>query len=318
MSADWFQPDLFAVGVCGAVIPVLAFVGLLARWAAGWHRRALAAVVLTLGGAATAAAAWGLPPASWQAPALLACTCGLLLVLGSAVAGRVFALLLGVLRLPRLPWAVLLTGGPVLALVWAERIDRQAPLWLPDAKYEAAHRAVELLPARPSAACTDAGRPLHRYRPAQPATPAELHAGEAFTLEAWEFSEHAIRTAPADDESNCHGWVFGGGTCWIQGADVFLILQDNGYEPVSDPQPGDLIVYRDAGAGRVITHSGIVRTAGHGSPVLIESKMGRGGRFLHEPGAMHYGTIHEYYRSERAGHQLREADTTDADSPGHQ
>src|SRR5262245_4382874 len=109
------------------------------------------------------------------------------------------------------------------------------------------------------------------------------------------------RVGPADPSYNCHGWIFSGGRFWIEQEDVFTILEDNGYQRVSEPQAGDLVLYRD-GQGNII-HTGIVRSSG--PTILIESKRGAGSRFLHPldedftPGRV------EYYRSTREGHLLR-------------
>src|SRR5262249_9036483 len=80
-------------------------------------------------------------------------------------------------------------------------------------------------------------------------------------------------------------------------------LQDNRYSAVSSPRAGDLAVYHNP-SGEV-THTGIVRLAADGL-ILIESKWGQLGRFVHTP------TEHCYtdstctsYRSPRTSHLLR-------------
>jgi len=103
--------------------------------------------------------------------------------------------------------------------------------------------------------------------------------------------------------TNCHGWVFAGGHFWVTGNEVDLILKENSYQEVALPVAGDLVVYRGVDNGSV-THSGIVRYVGNGS-VLVESKWGRLGRFIHPHHAHCYGddTCH-FYRSSRQGHLL--------------
>ena len=63
-------------------------------------------------------------------------------------------------------------------------------------------------------------------------------------------------------------------------------------------------IYRDA-AG-TISHSGLVRSAPRGGPVLIESKWGRLGRYVHQPADIPLlYSEYTYYRSKRVGHVLR-------------
>jgi hypothetical protein len=114
-----------------------------------------------------------------------------------------------------------------------------------------------------------------------------------------------VITLPLDLENcNCHGWIFTGGRYWIPVEDVDLILDDNGYGRVPAPVPGDLAIYRDADGTPV--HTGVVRAGGGDGPVLIESKWGGMGRFVHPPQVHPYGeTTITYYRSPRRGHLLR-------------
>lgn len=106
--------------------------------------------------------------------------------------------------------------------------------------------------------------------------------------------------------SNCHGWVFTGGQFWVSSDQVDTILKDNQYFPVTEPQPGDLAVYREPEAGKV-SHTGIVRYLSNGNKlILVESKWGNLGRFLHPHGTHCYGQDEcTFYRSARAGHRLK-------------
>src|SRR5262249_55569883 len=79
------------------------------------------------------------------------------------------------------------------------------------------------------------------------------------------------------------------------------ILADNGYHVVAQPQVGDVITYRDV-HGKV-THSGVVRVVEHGV-ILIESKWGHLGCYLHRPEDQPYGDRFTYHRSARKGHVL--------------
>src|SRR5262249_10677123 len=83
---------------------------------------------------------------------------------------------------------------------------------------------------------------------------------------------------------------------------VDKILEDNGYSTAAKPQAGDAIVYRNEFG--IIVHTGVVRLA-NGDSVLIESKWGPLGRFLHAPADQAYSTRWIFYRSPRNGHVLR-------------
>ncbi len=71
--------------------------------------------------------------------------------------------------------------------------------------------------------------------------------------------------------------MFAGGEFIVRGAAVDQILQDNGYQAVNQPQPGDVIVYRDI--DNHVLHTGVVKATGNDGFLLIESKWGLHGRF---------------------------------------
>jgi hypothetical protein len=150
---------------------------------------------------------------------------------------------------------------------------------------------------------TDKGIPIRalaavEMRPAKVIGPAE-HS----LLEQQGFQERIIRTGPASDACNCHGWVFTGGRYWLAPGDVERILAENAYEPVSDPQPNDIAIYRNSD---VISHTAIIRSATPGQPILVEGKWGWMGVFIHEVGSSCYGQHYTFYRSARIGHALAE------------
>jgi len=116
-------------------------------------------------------------------------------------------------------------------------------------------------------------------------------------------AQRAIRLAPADVAYNCHGWIFAAGRYFVSDEFVEAILVDNGYTQVAVPQAHDLAIYRDDKG--LINHSGVVRLAGEAGLVLIESKWGWLGRYLHTPEAQPYSEHCSYYRSERRGHLLQ-------------
>ena len=150
-------------------------------------------------------------------------------------------------------------------------------------------------------AWTDAGRPVALHEPVTPRSRAESAGAERRALDVASNVGRMIRTGPPDDTANCHGWVFTGGRFWLSPDGVAAILADNGYQPVSDPRPGDVVIYR---SGELITHTAAVRIAESGGPVLAESKWGWMGVFLHAPDASPYGREYTFYRSARHGHLL--------------
>ncbi len=106
------------------------------------------------------------------------------------------------------------------------------------------------------------------------------------------------------DECNCHGWVFTGGRYWVSGDQIPRILRENGYFPMKKPKVNDLVVYRDS-SGEV-THTGIVRSLVNNQVILVESKWGQLGRYLHPHDEHCYrGNTYTFYRSFRPGHLLR-------------
>jgi hypothetical protein len=102
--------------------------------------------------------------------------------------------------------------------------------------------------------------------------------------------------------ANCHGWVFTGGRFQVAGTDVARILAENGYLMVADPQPGDLVVYRDS--ADTIIHTGLVKATGPEGFVLVESKWGPLDIYWHTPHDQVYSQQFEYRRSARHGHEL--------------
>ncbi len=148
-------------------------------------------------------------------------------------------------------------------------------------------------------AMTDRNRPIRVYRMvedgAKPVDSDQTLSGN--------FIESVIQRAPADTAANCHGWVFLDTQFLIPGEAVQQILDDNDYEFVFDPSGGDVIIYRDE--DREIVHSGLVRGVLNDGTVIIESKWGIEGTFLHAPEGTPYSTSFEYYRTPRSDHHVR-------------
>jgi len=126
------------------------------------------------------------------------------------------------------------------------------------------------------------------------------------------FAGRLIVASGGTARSNCHGWVFTGGRYVIPGDRVDTILRENGYETVSSPLPGDLVIYRDD-AGTPV-HTGIVKAIGTDGFVLVESKWGQLDVFWHIAEEPAYGSRFEYRRSGREGHLLRLSRHADARS----
>jgi hypothetical protein len=123
----------------------------------------------------------------------------------------------------------------------------------------------------------------------------------------WLAQPHALlNTGPADPSCNCHGWVFTGGRYSIDGHEAQHILEANHYREVREPQVDDLAIYRDE-RGQIL-HTALVRTVTSDGLILLESKWGQMGRYIHRPSDLRFGRPFTYYRSSRRGHLLRGLD----------
>lgn len=151
------------------------------------------------------------------------------------------------------------------------------------------------------AAATDRGTPVALKEPLPaPEEPDPARCEERF-LAAAQLNDQVIRRGCGGAQTNCHGWVFTGGRFRLSADDVALILSENGYREVATPAPGDVVVYRTNGA---IGHTGVVRYVTPGEPVLVESKWGDLGVFLHAAERSPYGAEFTFHRSSRSGHAL--------------
>jgi len=148
---------------------------------------------------------------------------------------------------------------------------------------------------------TDLGQAIGVGRPTTMRSKEEIGTAESFVLQDLKFEDKTIRSEHASDACNCHGWVFTGGRYWIDGGMVDLILAENGYLAVTQPQPGDLAIYRER---TVVTHTAIVRYTNANQAALVEGKWGWMGVFLHRADQGCYGTNVTFYRSPREGHLL--------------
>ena len=149
---------------------------------------------------------------------------------------------------------------------------------------------------------TDRGSAIHLLTAGETKSVEELTATELETLGSTHLNEYVIRRGPADENSNCHGWVFAGGKFAIRGSEVDTILNENEYELVEGVRPGDLSVYRQANDN--VAHTAIVRSVFDDGTVLVEGKWGRFGVFLHAVDRSVYGTRFGFYRSPRNNHVI--------------
>lgn len=292
MEPALLQPVAILAALLGLAGAVLGLLGVLSRRSSALRWRMVGlAFAGVLACCAAGAGAVGLSARLWLPVLALA------LVLASVHALQSGAPLALLLR-PRLPWGLLLVAAPAAA-VWCFAhllcTAQVLPFQPDDSLWRTWEEVAEVH------AATDAGRPVPVYRSHYEAE--EKGGGrltDANTVREW--TAKLIRTAPPDATHNCHGWVYTGGHHWIQDRHVEMILADNGYQPVSEPQAGDVITYRDADG--TVLHSGLVRVVEPGL-VLIESKWGPLGRYLHRPEEQNYGLRFTYYRSQRKGHILR-------------
>lgn len=165
-------------------------------------------------------------------------------------------------------------------------------------------------------AMTDAGRriPLYRWQvsDAEYRTYRQSAAARLSLI-----AQGAIPRAPSNKHANCHGWVFSDSQFLLQGRYVEWILKDNGYALTQSPDPEDLVVYRDEHGS--IVHTGVVRGVLDDGTIMIESKFGLDGLYLHEPQAQPYSTDYVFYHSDRGGHTIAIEDSATprvAERPG--
>ena len=259
------------------------------------------------GGALAGAAVWpGTPGAVWAAGEFLAVGVVVCLVLGSPRSTAAAAWAAGRLGRPGGRWYLAVAAGVGMVAAGLVRFETaQEQVFEEDARFldlatqGAAPPVGETVPA-----WTDRGARVPAGVAATRLDDRAAAEAEAIFLAHSPFARALIRREPPCSDANCHGWVFTGGRYLVPGAAVDRILADNGYRPVTEPRPDDLVVYR--GPGGVIAHSAVVRYVTAGMPVLVESKWGVLGVFLHPVDQSCYGTDYTYYRSPRTGHRLAE------------
>lgn len=190
----------------------------------------------------------------------------------------------------------LLIAGPALAIGWGIRTH-----WLADlgAQPIFAYQPAAWPALKPAGELyTDRGRALTVYRKPAPDEDLKLRENQAERA----YPARAIKTAQADSLCNCHGWVFARGAYWMAAPAVEAILRDHEYVQVEEPVVGDLVVYRDQEG--TICHSGVVRAAPRGGPILVESRWNEIGRYIHRPAENPYSGQYAFYRTKRPDHAL--------------
>jgi hypothetical protein len=215
--------------------------------------------------------------------------------------GSAMAAAAAMLRSPRVRWiAVGMVGGSLLVF-GVTSIDQSG-------NFEDVHTLARLenvpKPATRAVAYahSDCGSAIPLRIATDDRPPDRLQEFEHNVLQEHHWTDHVIRKLPATDDCNCHGWVFAGGHYWLEADDVECILSENGYQPVTAAQIGDLVIYRnDAGA---ISHSGIVLAVLQDGVPIVESKWCWMGVFLHQVGDTDYGSNFTYYRTDRGSHLM--------------
>jgi hypothetical protein len=111
-----------------------------------------------------------------------------------------------------------------------------------------------------------------------------------------------IQTGTLEPAVNCHGWVFTMGRAWVSGAVIDTILKDNGYSLAKSPALGDVVIYRSL--DNAVLHSGLVRAVTPDGRILVESKWGSLGTYIHQAADTGYGDRIQFYRTGRPSHLL--------------
>ncbi len=192
-------------------------------------------------------------------------------------------------------WVLLLVVSPIFAVGYAYHVSKPDPL-PPLFNEPTPTKCTGPMDPR---ALTDLGRKIELFHYEELKT---LESIENSVLEAERYAHEVIRIEGPNSTSNCHGWVFTGGSFGVLSEQVDTILAENGYEPVAQPEAGDLVIYRDD-SGHVM-HTGVLRFVGDDGVLLVESKWGPLGVFLHAPETQPYGQQFGFWRSPRLGHRL--------------
>jgi hypothetical protein len=263
------------------------------------------ATVLALGVALAAAAAIQQPnPTSFADTArLLACGLVPVILLGSRRLVSGATAIVAAAGKPAVRYALLTVAGIGVAISSVVICDREDDRLITSdmAELELIESQVPSAPVEREKACTDQGTPIALRQVLKGAVLSRAEAEERYFRTTQQFKDQVIRQGTADERTNCHGWVFTGGKFILSGSEVNVILMENGYTEQKTPQSGDLVIYRTAG---LVIHSALVQYVAGDQPVLVRSKWGSLGVFVHPIDKSPYGTDYAFYRSPRAGHLL--------------
>lgn len=270
------------------------------------------AIALALVGFAALAFYLDQPLGFWLAPLLLGGLHLCLVVIRQPLLRRSVAMLLQGLGCPQVAPAFLLTTSVMISLCWLHSLFPPHVFASPPIDPGHASWMVGLEPAAEVQARTDKGQPITLMRAVKSTWNEQLflkHQRE--NLQKSGLLGRVIRIGGGGmPHANCHGWVFTGGRFWIPCPEVDAILQDNGYRPVADPQPGDVVVYRYSDGN--VAHTGLVWAVHGPTQVLVESKWGRTSVLLHPLLVQPYADIScAFYRTNRGSHLLAGLEKTE-------
>jgi hypothetical protein len=307
MGTAWMPPVLSLFVFLGAGGPALGLIRLLCpSRRSGWGTASVLALGAAAGAFAGAAVLAAQPAGVWIPLAVLF---GLSVLLGLPCQhffASLVALMQRPLHSPFVQATGLLIGCPALALwlVFAQMDGDSLPA---DALGKNLPPPRQFQEFSPSPLATDKGRHVKVSRRVHVPEEAASHKSvQEQLLRRPDINAKVIALEVGSAECNCHGWVFTGGLYWISDEAVERILADNNYQQVPAPRIGDLAVYRDKGG--TITHTGVVRATTPDGLVLVESKWGDLGAFLHPVDVHPYDeSAYTYHRSQRGGHRLARA-----------
>ncbi|MFQ3650610.1 MAG: hypothetical protein SNJ75_09770 [Gemmataceae bacterium] len=295
------MPDALSLVTFGVGILTLG-VGWLLVTQTRWGRTVAAQLGLSCAAGLLVVPLWSLSPVLAGAVGLSAAVMLALAVLRSPLPRQV----LEMLARPMIQAGLLTVAGAGLLTFGLYRIDAelQESLAESDTLFASLTREVDFPPSPTLTVQTDQGNPIELWMPTSQSMEDLLSFSELDYLRRMRLEASLIQTGPADGEYNCHGWVFTGGRYWVRGKSVEAILHDNGYRETNKPMIGDLCIYRDPHGE--VSHSAIVRGLGDKGLVLLESKWGKLGRYIHMAHEHHAysGHVPTFYRSPRTGHLL--------------
>jgi hypothetical protein len=293
----WLAAFAMAMGLVS--IGILCWVfrsGRISRFSwAVWSLASLLPAALCFSDLCTRLDAWAAGSASLLAKGLLVATVPVVCCLALWLRGKAA----GSDSTPRLSWSLIALNA--VAAIWASGCFYQA---VTPIETELPGMALNWVPVNGKRAVTDHGQVLDLLRTED--SPPKERLSSIF---GERFRDRVIEVAAPDNRCNCHGWVFAAGRFAVKGDDVDQILLDNDYYFIERPTAGDLVIYRND-RGHVL-HSGVVRLA-ESDLVMVESKWGGHGRYLHQPLDQPYSQNVEFYHSARRGHVMAMED--DADS----